>query len=280
MIPKTLTEWSLAKIRDLAASGPFENDFYDFKLGLQDSEGQSKIAAAFANAMGGFLVFGVSDTRDVIGVADPELPANFGRKLERIEPSVEYEVGRPIPVTDGYRLFVIHVPRSSRGPHAVRLSDARRVFLKRAPSGTNEAMSYEEIRAAFTEGEPRRGQLRFLRAEVKRITDLAERLNREAYAPIETAPDLRSKRYDTSLLKATLASVFAVVGEKPELVRHLTELRENADATDLALVPFAAKMPNGNDELAVRAIISRLAPWINSQGQVALRHLDEILGPR
>jgi hypothetical protein len=50
--PASLGGWTLSLVREIAASGIAENDWYDFKAGLQPAEHQRKIVAAFANTEG------------------------------------------------------------------------------------------------------------------------------------------------------------------------------------------------------------------------------------
>ena len=47
---------------------------YDFKLMLEEKRPKSwlKSVSAFANGMGGSLIFGVSDNREVIGLTDTQ----------------------------------------------------------------------------------------------------------------------------------------------------------------------------------------------------------------
>lgn len=149
-IPESLAGWTLDVVRQVAASGVAENDAFDLKGDLQPAEHQRKPVAAFANTRGGFLVFGVTNDRQVVGVENGELPRDFGIKLgAELEPSVEYEFGVPHKLDTGRMIFVCHVPRSNRGPHAV-LTQTGCLFLKRSPSGSNIPMTYEEVRSLFT----------------------------------------------------------------------------------------------------------------------------------
>ena len=55
--PSRLEDWTLDIVREIAASGITENDWYDVKASLQgQADHQRKIVAAFANTQGGFLV--------------------------------------------------------------------------------------------------------------------------------------------------------------------------------------------------------------------------------
>ncbi|TKB92716.1 MAG: ATP-binding protein [Nitrospira sp.] len=176
MIPTRLSEWNLEAVRSVAASGIAENDLFDLKADLQPAEHQRKIVAAFANTRGGYLVFGVTNDRQVVGVSNDELLRDFGSKLSTgIEPSVEFRVGAAIPVSVGRNVFVVEVPRSTRVPHAV-LQNGNWAFLKRSASGSNYPMSYEEIRLAFQETDMKRSKLALVASELDLIEAVAGRV--------------------------------------------------------------------------------------------------------
>jgi hypothetical protein len=125
MIPTSLGDWTLDAGRSVAASGITENDIFDLKADLQPAEHQRKIVAAFANTRGWYLVFGVDNNRQLVGVQNVELPRDFGSKLRAgIEPAVDFMVGKPMPVAVDRFVVVIEVPRSQRVPHAVLLNNS------------------------------------------------------------------------------------------------------------------------------------------------------------
>lgn len=81
MIPASLSGWNLDAVLAVAASGIAENDVFDLKTDLQPAEHQRKVVAAFANTRGGYLIFGVTNDRQVVGVSNNELPRDFGSRL-------------------------------------------------------------------------------------------------------------------------------------------------------------------------------------------------------
>src|SRR5712691_8785927 len=112
MIPSSLSDWNLAAVQTVAESGTAESDIFDLKADLQPAEHQRKIVAAFANTRGGYLVFGIDNNRQVVGLENTELPRDFGSKLRSgVEPAVDYRVGIPIVLSPGRFIFVIEVPR-------------------------------------------------------------------------------------------------------------------------------------------------------------------------
>jgi len=142
VIPETLQGWTLAKIQDIAAAGVIENDRFDLKADLQPAEHQRKTVAAFANSEGGFLVFGVTNDRRVEGVTNVELVRDFGSRIrDHLSPSVDFRSAHhPHTLSNARLVYVLRVPRSPRGPHAVYLNGAW-TFLKRTAAGSNEPMT-------------------------------------------------------------------------------------------------------------------------------------------
>src|SRR5260370_20428755 len=71
MVPTKLDDWTLDAVTKLLASGAFDKDWFDFNEQLprpknpEEKEGLSAACAAFANASGGFLIFGVKDDREL-----------------------------------------------------------------------------------------------------------------------------------------------------------------------------------------------------------------------
>lgn len=238
MIPETLDGWTLEKIQEIAAAGVIENDRFDFKANLQPPEHQRKTVAAFANSDGGFLVFGVTDDRRVEGVPNAELPRDFGGKLrDGLSPSVDFRFGARHALPGDRFLYVARIPKSSRAPHAVYVNNAWN-FLKRTAAGTNDPMTYEEIRLAFQDTENRRTKLALLSSELSAIGSIAERVLREV--PDVGVPGVPSRqsdqivndwawttRYPTVVLDTILGDAFALVARKADLWVTLSALRDN-----------------------------------------------------
>jgi Putative DNA-binding domain len=249
-IPTTLQDWTLEAIQDLVKSGINENDSFDFKADLQPSDKQAKIVAAFANTRGGFLIFGVTDKRVIEGVMNAELPRDFSGRLKNLEPSVACNFSASLMLENDRRIYIVEVPRSNRGPHSVR-SEERTIFLKRTPAGTNESMSYEEIRLAFQDTEMRRSKLALVASELDLIGSIASRL-------LDNTPDDPAlgvhywtfvTRYPTTLLDTVLGDAFSLLASDTETWDMLAFLRDavrNSNTAakhlgDLAFAPLTNK---------------------------------------
>ncbi|WP_375586231.1 helix-turn-helix domain-containing protein [Cyclobacterium xiamenense] len=111
----------------------------DFKQSLTNQRKVAKTLLSFANTDGGTIVVGVSDQKQLIGI-DPEEEMYVARtSLETYcHPAfpIDFEV---YEVEDGTEtkpgqekyLLLIHVPKSTRGPHSLRDADQRPVYYKR-----------------------------------------------------------------------------------------------------------------------------------------------------
>jgi predicted HTH transcriptional regulator len=123
MIPKTLEEWTIESIRNLLAKKVFESDSFDFKVALPHSKNSDvkdhlkKTCCAFANSEGGFLVYGVSDDKELDSEerfegVDPNIdfPAHFGNYPKMCSPSVEWEFKNPpIVLENGKLIHVVYI---------------------------------------------------------------------------------------------------------------------------------------------------------------------------
>src|SRR5712692_5939779 len=140
----------------LPFKGAFEKDSFDFKEQLPDSrnaedkQGLALDCAAFANAGGGFLIFGVKDDRKLspedrmVGVAAKDFPAQFGDYPSKCSPSVRWDFKQGgLVLPSGRLLHVVHIPESWRAPHSVELPGQQGTF--RFPIRTNKGTEYMQI---------------------------------------------------------------------------------------------------------------------------------------
>ncbi len=287
MIPNRLSEWNLGSVQSVAASGLSENDLFDLKADLQPAEHQRKIVAAFANTRGGYLVFGVTNDRQVVGVANDELPRDFGSKLRTgIEPSVEFRVGVPILVSPGRNAFVIEVPRSSRVPHAV-LQNGSWAFLKRSASGTNDPMSYEEIRLAFQDTDMKRSKLALVASELDLIEAIADRVLKGVPEDFESKTLYQwawVTRYPTSLLDAILGDAYSLLAKDKDTWALLGYIRDSVRVSNtyseaLSELPFSAISGADERKKQFQLEIRSTAGKLRDKAAIARSAIEKLLGP-
>ena len=238
MIPSRLEDWTIAAIERIAATGPVENDVYDFKTKVPDADTCRAITAAFSNTRGGFLIFGVDKHRNVVGTDNTETPRNFQNALAKdFEPSPDYEFAPPIPLANGNQVFVAHIRQSKRGPHAVREKE-KWVYLERTAGGTNVSMSPSQTRMAFQDAEATQGKLNILVGELREIREVAKLLE-EALAGrpehLSVPPAAFLNRYPTGVLERLLSdpSIAALLGDEA-LWKELGRVREAARRSNLS----------------------------------------------
>jgi hypothetical protein len=243
--PTSLASWTLDLVREIAASGIPENDWYDFKADLQPADHQRKIVAAFANTQGGFLVFGVNNNREVVGLDKPELPRDFGIKLTKdLFPSPGFEFGPPMLLDGRSSVWICYVPRSKRGPHAVLQNDSW-VFPRRTESGSNVSMNVEEIRGAFLDSGRRASELAWLKAEVVRIRELAQMKMQSTGEG--WGLDMLLSRFDATQLRTLLVSVYSYLDNGTDLVENIQDLVRRAEIVDGILAQIAVHKLNPRD---------------------------------
>lgn len=264
IVPSTLEGWTLDAIHEVADAGVVENDLFDLKADLQPADHQRKTVAAFANVGGGFLVFGVTNNRVVEGVTNAELVRDFGNRLrDNLTPSVGFRFGHrhALPGAPGRFVYVAHVPRSGRGPHAVYVNGAW-AFLKRTAAGTNDPMSYEEIRASFLDTRAKVAKFRLLTSEVVGIADLAHRVN----IRLQTGHgdwNGRLPAFDPSALATVIPDVAELFGEEDSTMRMLYELRQAIrDCNAIGPSPWNAHVQNEliSANIRVKNTAERLVP--------------------
>lgn len=253
MIRPRLEDWTIELVRELAENATDENDWFDFKEMLNEPEKTNrqsglerlrKSVAAFANSSGGYLIFGVSDQlpRKLVGIKGTEFSRDFETKVKLgIEPSVDFAAPRAFPVADGASIYIVYIPKSQRGPHWVHVgekSSATRVFLKRTAGGSNQEMSYEEVRASFQNHEERLGKLNILIGELREIREVAKTLEealagRPEHLSVTAAAFLN--RYPTDVLQLLLAdpSIFGLLGVDEALWKDLGKIRETVRRSNL-----------------------------------------------
>ena len=228
---KPLDALTEADIQALVERGVTEGPHLDYKREL-GTKGEyrdlAKDVAAFANAYGGYLVYGVEEKKEgdegeaeieIVGLAIPDIDG-FLSALEqtvraRTTPSVEVRT-KAIELStkeedekEPRYVVVVEVPPSLNAPHM-----ADHVFYRRGDR-TSSPMDYMEIRRAFSQrGDLVRGMRERLQ---RRIEDLEK-----GYGPVRWEPWAGAFLYVASVPTYDAAAV-RVLG--PEELRSMQRLR-------------------------------------------------------
>ena len=160
MIPKLLDQISMDDIEALVADQVHEGRTIDYKAALPGDQSDEKVkflasVSAFANASGGDLVYGVTESEGVPtsidGLAISDVEAAILRLENMIRDGIEPRITdiRIQPVTGFTRgpVLIIRIPQSWAAPHMVTFG-MRSPFYARGSTGKHP-MDVTELRAAF-----------------------------------------------------------------------------------------------------------------------------------
>lgn len=165
MIPSSQDAWSYNTVESLCKDGNGESDRHDFKLKLPDARTHRKICCSFANAHGGFLIYGVKDEHrrkfEIFGLdADKELHSEFMQKLT-VAPDIYVPAPKIISIPQATKfLYVFEIPQSLRRPHLPVPPDERTFWRRQGPNCVQ--MTLEEIRYQINMYEEKREKLALL----------------------------------------------------------------------------------------------------------------------
>jgi predicted HTH transcriptional regulator len=97
-----------------------ENLHTEFKLKFSSAEKIAKEMMAFANTSGGYLLFGVDDSKRIAGVASEKGETELIQMAVRdfCEPIVDFEI--MYFDIEGKEVVVVFVPESGRKPHRIQ----------------------------------------------------------------------------------------------------------------------------------------------------------------
>lgn len=183
MIPRRLDQVTRADIDALVSNAVSEGRTLDYKEqlpGPTDSDKKEFLrdVTAFANALGGDLIYGVREQRDAankptgIPLDAPGLAGENGdAAVRRLDSIIRTGVAPAIPgyqvqAFDGFPagpVVVVRVPRSWAAPHMVTHGDSNQFWVR--TSAQKQLMRVEEIRAAFTLQESLATRVRHFRDE-------------------------------------------------------------------------------------------------------------------
>lgn len=106
------------ELKELIEEG--ENIQCEFKLKFSTSEKIAREMIAFANTKGGYILFGVDDDKDVVGVeSEKEIAELVKETAEKFcEPPIDYSI--EFIEYDGKEVVVVSVPESGMKPHRIQ----------------------------------------------------------------------------------------------------------------------------------------------------------------
>ena len=185
--------------------------------------------AAFANSAGGFLLFGIRDGRSadlsdrIVGVPPAlDLPEHFGSFPQQCVPSVAWEFRNPpVLLPNGNAIHVIHIPPSSRAPHAIGAPSHGWTFPKRTNQG-NDYMSFSEVQTAMLGYYEKRLKLQLLRGELMQVLQAASEIIQS------TKPDGSNYSVITielTVIESVLADTYSITHRSPRFVSLMTQIR-------------------------------------------------------
>ena len=293
MTPRSLAEWDVAAILEILAKGLFETEDFDFKEALPgDAAGKARLrgaCCAFANAGGGFLVFGVTNDRTSAAPdrlkgleAALDFPEHFGSYPQLCVPSVEWTFRNPpLSLPSGRVIHVVHISKSWKAPHAVGGVDQGWRFLKRTNKG-DEGMNIDEVRASFLSYYEKRLRLQLLRAELSVLRDQAR--NATISDPEQADKQYSLVTFDVAVIESILADTYPLTASSPKLLAALAELRHEVKIANNKIAIFfsVVEQPLTGKDVRVRRhneFMAAKCAMIQSLCAQAIEALDLIVGP-
>jgi hypothetical protein len=298
MVPRILSDWTLPRLTEMLDNGVFEAETFDYKEFRTEKKSEPekqkerrdirRDCCAFANSLGGFLVFGVTDDKSaaakdrLVGIDKSfDFPRDFGSFPGECKPSVGWQpLNPPVDLGNGKVIHVIHIPQSWRGPHCVETEKPAEGFLfpKRTNKG-NEYMNYEEVRMAFLGYYEKRIKLQLLEAELINILSTAPQL----MVPVtQMATNVPLASFNLNIVETILVDTYSITHTKPEFAQTLMALRNVARIvnTQLHMFQSMSQFPlSGMEKLTEErnTNLHQVCPTIIHLAQTALRILQSIL---
>lgn len=265
MTPRALADWNVDAILEVLSRGLFETEDFDFKESLPDSRdivGKERLrgtCCAFANAGGGFLVFGVANDRalsapDRLKGIDPhaDFPEHFGSFPQLCMPGVEWTFRNPpLTLTSGRVVHVVHVPKSWKAPHAVGNAAKGWRFLKRTNKG-DEGMNIDEVRVAFLSYYEKRLRLQLLRAELSTLREHAR--NARITDPERIDKGYSLVTFSITMIESILGDTYPLTAASPKLLEAVAALRHEVTIANNKIAIFfsVVEQPLTGKEALVR----------------------------
>lgn len=186
MIPKAIDDITEADLQDLIRDGVQEGRQLDYKAQLplaskDDKQEFLRDVTAFANTVGGDLIFGIEEGRDAdgktTGIAQNVvgLTGTADQLIQQLEQLIRNQVDpriiglrvRTVPLASGRHVLVVRVPASFSAPHMITQGSSDRTnsrFYLRHAAG-KQPMDVNELRNAFVRSEGMQSRLQRWREE-------------------------------------------------------------------------------------------------------------------
>lgn len=187
---KPLNEVTIDDIDELVSNGVGESRVLDYKLELHGNgdSGKKELLkdlSAFANTVGGCLIYGIEEEgglpKAIIGVeiADfDKFKLHYENLLRTgVAPAIRGVEFHSVPIGSNKCIVLIEVPKSISRPHAVTIKKHFN-FYSRNSSGTN-ALEVEDLRRVFLASETTAMRIRNFRND--RIAEIA---SGQTYLPL------------------------------------------------------------------------------------------------
>lgn len=176
-------EWEWETVEHLAETGYEENTYLEYKWQLRPPNGKDKSEwkdelerefTAFANAHGGFVVFGVDDGAEPYNVRGIEPAADLDIQVSELvrntSPTVQTETSDPIPIPGSDRVvYVAKALEANRKP----VSTGDSAYYVRINS-QKQPMNRDHLQSLFVDRDRRQQNVRQLEFEIERFIEVYE----------------------------------------------------------------------------------------------------------
>ena len=273
-IPEDLGAWTYETLVALVGNHDYEPGRFDFKEVLSATRGEGhakqlnaairKEACAFANTLGGFLIFGVKDGKNIKAPGENRIvgiPLNgehrkeFGEKLSAVQPVPHFDSSPQtirLPDNPESGVFVVYVPPSPYRPHMVL---PEYVFYGRGDGGTATPLDYYQVKELMRTTEERLRKLALIRIEIGNLQTFIGLM-----ASLPLVDVIVRERLDTTALQLLLADT-SILSLDLDVLRPLL------------LIPAAASRINNHLEMYIRSgkPPTELDEQTRQTGEVSLR---------
>ena len=196
LLSKPLEQITTDDLQALVDAQAPEKRTLDYKATLPgNADGDKKEfladVSSFANAAGGYLIFGIAEGMEGVlsmpGLAgcnaDQEILRLEQIVLQGVEPRIPGLETVAVPLADGRPIIVMRIPRSWAMPHRISFKESDKFYSRR--SAGKFRLDIGELRAAFTQSETTAQRIKEFRVE--RLSQIIE-----GFTPPGTAAGIRT----------------------------------------------------------------------------------------